>query len=53
MQYKKLGFIRLFKDCSSQQVQCILIENRTELPNFSYCQRYVALKKQDNTQIFN
>ena len=36
MQYKKLGFNRLFKGCSSYQVSCILTDNRSELPNFSY-----------------
>jgi hypothetical protein len=39
MQYTKLGFNRLFKSCSSQQVQCRLIENRYVIPNFTYCCR--------------
>jgi hypothetical protein len=39
MQYKKLWFNSLIKDCSSYQAYCTLIRNRPELPNFSYCQR--------------
>jgi len=50
IQYKKLGFNRLFKDCSSQQVQCNLIENRFELPNFSYCQ---CCLHENNVKIIN
>jgi len=45
MQYKKLRFHRLFKGCGSQQVLCILIGNRSEIPNFSYCQRYLPLNR--------
>ena len=39
MQYKKLGFNKLFKGCGSQQVQFSLIDTHSELPNFSYCYR--------------
>lgn len=45
MQYKKLGFSRLFNGRGSQQVQCNLIKNHSVLPNFSYCHRYMRLKK--------
>lgn len=43
MQYKKLGFNRLFKGCGSHKVQFTLTDNRSELPNFSYCQRWRSL----------
>lgn len=33
MQYTKLGFHRLFKGYSSQQVLCSLIANRSVTPN--------------------
>lgn len=32
MQYTKLGFYRFFKGCSSHQVPCSLIVNRSEAP---------------------
>jgi len=40
MQYTKLGFHRLFKDCASLQVQYSLIGNRSVIPNFAYCRRW-------------
>ena len=46
MQYKKLGFYRLFKGYGSHQVQCSLIVNRSVIPNFSYCHRLATIKKQ-------
>jgi hypothetical protein len=42
MQYTKLGFSSLFKGCSSHQVPCSLIVNRSVIPNFAYCRRWVA-----------
>jgi hypothetical protein len=39
MQYKKLGFNRLFNGCGSPQVQFSLIGNRSVIPNFAYAQR--------------
>lgn len=38
--YKKLEFNWLFMFSTSYQGFCILIENRSELPNFSYSHRY-------------
>ena len=40
MQPTKLGFCRLSKGCGSHQVLCSLTGNRSELPNFAYCQRW-------------
>jgi len=40
MQYKKLGFSKLFNICTSYQGLYTLKVNRFELPNFSYCCRY-------------
>jgi hypothetical protein len=40
MQYKKMGFCKLFKGCSSHQMPCTLIVNCSVFPNFSYCHRY-------------
>ena len=47
MQYTKLGFNWLFKGCSSHQVPCSLIGNRSVVPNFAYCRRLYASKKKD------
>jgi hypothetical protein len=43
MQYTKLGFNRLFNGGGSLQVPCILIGNRSVVPNFAYCQRWRSL----------
>jgi hypothetical protein len=39
MQYTKLGFYRLFEGCDSHQMPCILIDNRSVIPNYAYCYR--------------
>ena len=50
MQYTKLGFNWLFKSCSSQQVLCSLIVNRSVLPNFAYCRPLCVIKNKDTME---
>jgi hypothetical protein len=45
MQYKKLGLSRLLKFYGSQQVPYSQIMNRSEVPNFSYCQPLAFVTK--------
>ena len=45
MQYTKLGFSKLFKDCGSHQVPCSLIVNRSVIPNFAYLPALACIKK--------
>jgi hypothetical protein len=51
MQYTKLGYYRLFKVYGSHQVQCILIMNRSVIPNYAYCHRYAQAEEKTATQI--
>jgi hypothetical protein len=49
MQYKKLEVHRFIQGCASHQLQCTLIMNRSELPNFSYCRRWQQQKDYHET----
>jgi hypothetical protein len=51
MQYKKLGFNRLFKGCGSDQVPCSLIGNHTAIPNFAYCRTFVRNFKNNSSKL--